>query len=282
MGRTPTGEPPKFGAIKSVSSRHRSIMYRLAAGMRPVDISHEIGMSQSRLSVIMNSPLFKTEYGKVKSTLYNAVVDKQSDISATIKRLQPAAIQVLENLLMGKNTGQALKRNVANDILELGDIKKGAAQDGMSEAANFIASCFEIAEQRRRMRGDTVDDNTDLGTNSGNGHGTSNHTNDDPVVDVLAEVIKSEPVKQLSEGETLSELDSTVLDLDNAAREVTVSEIREQLANGNAEEVGVNGNGVGTGAKISADAAKVIQDFLTDESTQSQLQSDDKKQKTNG
>ena len=47
--------------ISKILPRHIEIMNRLLLGQKEVEIANDLGMSQSRISIIVTSPLFQLE-----------------------------------------------------------------------------------------------------------------------------------------------------------------------------------------------------------------------------
>jgi len=148
MARPSTGKiPPQ--ALQHIRPRHRQIMYRLVAGEKQVDIALDLSITTTRLSIIVNSRLFKAEYKKVEDQVLQRMIEKRSDITNRVERLQPTALSVLEDIMKGKRTGKALKRQCANDILELGQKRRRAdIDDGLNPFARVIAEAFKIAKTK--------------------------------------------------------------------------------------------------------------------------------------
>jgi hypothetical protein len=69
MGRIPGVTPSKSvmeRGLKHLRPIHKTIAWMLATGSRQCDIAKELGFNQSRLSLIVNSPLFKEELEKAE------------------------------------------------------------------------------------------------------------------------------------------------------------------------------------------------------------------------
>jgi len=70
MGRIPSDTPSKsvlrYG-IKSFTPFYRRIAERLVSGQRQCRITKEFGISQSRLSIIINSPVFIEELRRLEA-----------------------------------------------------------------------------------------------------------------------------------------------------------------------------------------------------------------------
>ena len=69
MGRIPSNTPSKSVSkrgLKHLRPIHRTIAWMLTTGSRQCDVARELGLNQSRLSLIVNSPLFKEELEKAE------------------------------------------------------------------------------------------------------------------------------------------------------------------------------------------------------------------------
>lgn len=128
----------------------------MVVGERPVDICREMDISASRLSIIMNSPLFMREMKRLERDVYERVVDKVSDVTERAKVLAPKALDVIEAMLENKkeklkvkeDVPLRLRRDAANDILEMAGSKRSKKNDdGMSDFAQLVSSAFSLAEK---------------------------------------------------------------------------------------------------------------------------------------
>jgi hypothetical protein len=155
MGRHPTGKPPDQPLLR-VESRHREIMRRLISGESNHRISIDLGMSESRLSIIRNSPLFIKEYKKLEAEVKSRFVDSSAKVQEKINELQEPAIDLLGRLLKDKSVEDLrvtpmLKHQVALDLLELGGNGKKRVENNKNDAINdvikVISDGFELAKQ---------------------------------------------------------------------------------------------------------------------------------------
>jgi hypothetical protein len=156
MGRAPSGIAP-IQSIKIVRGKHLEIIRRLIAGESQKKIAFDLGMSEGRLSVICNSPLFKRKYAELESEVKARFIEKTASIASKVEVLQVKAVDVLEHMLTnssidGMKVSPALKRDVALDILDLGgNGKKGKDSqnkgDAMSDVVSIISQGFEVAKQ---------------------------------------------------------------------------------------------------------------------------------------
>ena len=88
--------------ISKVLPRHIEIMNRLLLGQKEVDIAQDLGMSQSRISIIVNSPLFKLEMKK------------------QLMKRQARILSIEDNIIdAGETASQLLKDTVSNENIVL-------------------------------------------------------------------------------------------------------------------------------------------------------------------
>jgi len=107
--------------IKKILPRHREIMRRLILGMSQSDIARDMGMSQTHINIICNSPLFKLELGREQS--------KRTD---QISRIQDSLYDGAEKAIVLHN------KIVENDELPL-SIRQRSATDIASIAIRSLA-----------------------------------------------------------------------------------------------------------------------------------------------
>lgn len=115
MGRIPEVESQtvvRYG-LGYIRPYHREIARRLVLGERAVDISKSLGMGQERLSIIVNSPLFKLEVKRLEEMRDNGVADVQQ----TLREISPIALEVIERT-MHSSKSEALKFAAAQDVLD--------------------------------------------------------------------------------------------------------------------------------------------------------------------
>jgi translation initiation factor 1 (eIF-1/SUI1) len=142
MKRIPYIEIPQ-AALRLIRPRHREIMRRKICGQINREIAAEMCLSEHTVSIICAAPLFVIELRKMEKEVRAKAIEKASDISERIIKLQGPALSVLENIIQSKEATERLKRDAANDILGLGGIKKGKQnEDGMSDFAQFISDAY--------------------------------------------------------------------------------------------------------------------------------------------
>lgn len=104
---------------KSISSRHRAVMRLEIAGHTNNDIANDLGFNVQRLSVIMNSPLYKAERDKMASDIKRVFVDAEGKKLST----DPTAI------LLDGGTERAAKTLIGALDDVAGNVRVNAAKD---------------------------------------------------------------------------------------------------------------------------------------------------------
>ena len=141
MGRVPGKEISQ--PLTHLWERHKEIMRRLVAGDRQVDIAREMQMTQSRMSIICNSPAFKTQLERLSMGADNNALDVQDRVTA----LSSDAMSVLEDVLQnGEGVPKKLQVDVARDIMDR------AGHGAVKKTATITATlgADDIAEMHKR------------------------------------------------------------------------------------------------------------------------------------
>ena len=141
MGRVPGKEISQ--PLTHLWERHKEIMRRLVAGDRQVDIARDMQMTQSRMSIICNSPAFKTQLERLSLGADNNALDVQDRVTA----LSIDAMSVLEDVLQnGEGVPKKLQVDVARDIMDR------AGHGAVKKTATITATlgADDIAEMRQR------------------------------------------------------------------------------------------------------------------------------------
>ena len=151
MGRIPILDEPQ-NALKLIRPRHREIMRRLVCGQKQREIALDMELNEGRLSIIINSPLFKIELAKLERAVNKRAIEHVGDVTARIASLQGPAVSVLEKILINKD-GKAslvLQKATAIDTLELAGAKRRDNDEGMNDFAQFVSDAYAEAQARRR------------------------------------------------------------------------------------------------------------------------------------
>lgn len=133
-------------AIQNFSPRHQEIIRRLVCGQTQVEIAEEMGYSQGRLSIIINSPLFQHKLKEFQKQVSDKLVDTIANVENKVRLVQPAAVDTIVNI-MNKKGNDRLRRDCAKDLLEIGGtFGRKRDEDGMNDFARIIADAFKMAQ----------------------------------------------------------------------------------------------------------------------------------------
>lgn len=104
--------------IHKMRHKHVAIMEALVAfpQLTQKDLSERLNISETRLSVILKSPVFQMAYSEFRRRHQDKVSDKA--IEATL-----AALNFNKELIENRDVGIELRQQSARDILELGHAK---------------------------------------------------------------------------------------------------------------------------------------------------------------
>lgn len=157
MGRHPTGKIPP-NQLRIILGKHREIMRRQIAGESQRSIAIALGMTETRVSVICNSPLYKREYAKLAKSVDDRFIEVQANVQQQLNKkvedLQLDAFGVLEKIIHqkdidGMRVTPLLKKDTALEVLELGGNRKNKANekaDAMSDVVKIISEGFKLAQ----------------------------------------------------------------------------------------------------------------------------------------
>lgn len=128
MGRIPSmmsNSVEKYG-LSYIRPYHKEIARRLVVGQTQATISRELGLTESRLSIIVNSPLFKLTVKKLEDERDKGVVD----VTRSLKEIAPIALEQLERTMYGAKS-ETLRFKASESLLSragYGPINKGQLQ----------------------------------------------------------------------------------------------------------------------------------------------------------
>lgn len=115
MGRIPDVESQtvtQYG-LGYIRPYHREIARRLVLGEMQSDIARALGLSINRMSVIVNSPLFKLEVKRLEQSRDAGVADVQQ----TLQSISPIALEVVERTMYSSKS-ETLRFSAAQDVLD--------------------------------------------------------------------------------------------------------------------------------------------------------------------
>ncbi len=100
--------------IKKILPRHREIMRRLILGMSQTDIARDLGMSQTHINIICNSPLFKLELGKEQSKRSDQISRIQDSLYDGAEKAIVLHNQIVENAELPLSIRQRSATDIAS------------------------------------------------------------------------------------------------------------------------------------------------------------------------
>lgn len=132
-------------SLAYVRPYHKEIARRLVLGQTPTEISKDLNISSSRISIIINSPLMQKEIKRLEDMRDSGV----NDIRVQLQELQPTMIEVIERLAI-YSPSESMRFECAKDLLDRGGTSKVTKFEG--------AIMHETHEQRlARLIGINVD-----------------------------------------------------------------------------------------------------------------------------
>ncbi len=104
-----------------ITPRHRALMRKIVGGMKIGEACEDIGMSISRASVVVNSPLFQEEMKRMEADLKEKFVEAEAEKSGDATRIlltdaSEKAAKTLKGALDNGNPQVAV--SAAKDILD--------------------------------------------------------------------------------------------------------------------------------------------------------------------
>lgn len=153
-------------------------MRLLVQGLSNREICAKMNMSESRLSIIKNSPLFKRELNKMQNATTTHLVETKATFETRIEALKPQALDVLEGIMKDETAPKRLRKDVATDIIDYSEgIKdKDKYEDGMNLFAKVALEGLKLATQKRAQE-----------QASANGTATGGFNGNGKIIDVTPE-----------------------------------------------------------------------------------------------
>jgi predicted transcriptional regulator len=148
----------KYG-LSHIRPMHREIARRLVLGQRQGDVAAELGISDSRMSIIVNSPLFKREIDRLEKLREEGV----QDVQRTLVEVSPLALEVVERTMYGGKS-ERLRFDAAESILDRAGHSKINKVDIRGNINNRVSSMSDsevkrlIAERISRIREKTLEE----------------------------------------------------------------------------------------------------------------------------
>ena len=112
-----------MGRLQRIKPRHRDIMRRMIVGQTAKEISIELGMSQSRISVLLDDPLFQSTMEELQTRVEQEFVQSRATAMQVLEATAPMAALachevVTEGTLDGEKVGAPLRLKSAWDVLD--------------------------------------------------------------------------------------------------------------------------------------------------------------------
>lgn len=134
--------------LQHMWERQKEIARLLVAGKTQKEIGDMLKISQTRMSIICNSPIFKDHVDELSRRRDIEAVDVQE----TIERASQDAVQFLHRVLRGEvdQASTNTKVKVAQDFLDRGGYGKTSIQRNENVNITLNASKIEELKQRRK------------------------------------------------------------------------------------------------------------------------------------
>jgi len=100
-------------SLAEIKPHHREIARRLVLGQKASDICRNLAMSTSRMSIIINSPLFKLELKRLEEEREREVIS----VKKALDEIAPVALETIERT-MYMAAEEDLRFKAASDILD--------------------------------------------------------------------------------------------------------------------------------------------------------------------
>ena len=109
--------------IKSLNGRHLSIIRRMIVGQPHVEIERDLGISQSRISVLLDDPLFYAKYQEMSDRTMEEFLEVRASAMQILQEAAPDAAHLIveafrDGTVNGKGVGPQLQLNSAFDVLD--------------------------------------------------------------------------------------------------------------------------------------------------------------------
>ena len=103
-------------AVSKITPKYREIARRLLAGERQCDIAMDMGMSESRLSIIVNAPLFR----KTMNALQDKVDRAYFDVVGEMRKEAKGAATTILDIMKSPLSTNPERLSAAKEVLRLG------------------------------------------------------------------------------------------------------------------------------------------------------------------
>jgi hypothetical protein len=167
--------------ITKILPRHIEIMNRLILGQKEVAIANDLGMSQSRISIIINSPLFQLE------------------LRRQLKKRQVRILAIEDTIIDASESGAKLLKETVEDKDVFFPLRMDAGNKALTHLFGRILRQMPTAEQpesdnpddlpyEKRLEREITIRETTYGPKNGGGAGSDNEPESEmPPLDLMAQ-----------------------------------------------------------------------------------------------
>lgn len=146
--RVPSGVEPAQ-PLTHMWERHREIARRLVSGDKPREIAQSLGMTETRLSIITNSPVFQIHLQELSAKADEAA----ADVSGRISKLAIESMTVLENAIRVKSDEISATQRTKFALESLAMAGFGAVQKVAS--VSTVLTVDDLNALKRRAKRET-------------------------------------------------------------------------------------------------------------------------------
>lgn len=129
---------PEWLGPKKLSHRQQFICHLAALGYKPREIAKLTGMTESRLSIVLNSPIACEEIQLIRDKTFRSSTYEQN-----LNRMSAQALRVQEEILFSPNERSALKLRAADSVL---DRKFGKAKQSIEVHGSLLRDFYELLQ----------------------------------------------------------------------------------------------------------------------------------------
>lgn len=129
---------PEWLGPKKLSHRQQFICHLAALGYKPREIAKLTGMTESRLSIVLNSPLACEEIQLIRDKTFRSSTYEQN-----LNRMSTQALRVQEEILFSPDERSALKLRAADSVL---DRKFGKAKQSIEVHGSLLRDFYELLQ----------------------------------------------------------------------------------------------------------------------------------------
>lgn len=126
--------------------KHKEIARLEVTGMKPIDISKKLGMTPCRISIIMNSPIYK-EY---RDSLSSKRDEEALDIRKEILKGAEKGVQHLVDFLDDNEIPKPKRARIAQDFLDRSGFGKTSTVNVNKEVTVLTGSKIEELKEKQR------------------------------------------------------------------------------------------------------------------------------------